>query len=365
MSRRRFGQVNKMMLNWYDYNIGLMGQSGVGKTTIAYEICNKYLGQDEYILLNIGREDGVRGLANVVSEDVREFDKLQEIVDDIMDYPEDYKDLKMIVLDTMDELVRIAEEYTVRMHNIATPEKRAETVNQAFGGYGRGEAKAIDFIQKEIDRLNSVGIRVFEVFHTKNRTKVDVITDAEYDELSSKMTNRAFEEFKTKLQVLGVAYVDREVVVENKKIRGQKKSVGRVESEERVIIFRDDSFAVDCKSRFADIKPRIPFDADAFVSALNEAIESNYQNAEVGDNIEEDRKEQEKAIEKQVEQVRQEKKEESFKDDAPDIIREKIKIANEGSKSKFIEFVKENSIDVKDLGKASAEQLKTMIEILS
>lgn len=132
---RRFGKKNKVSLNWYDYNLGLIGESGVGKTSIAYNICDKYLGEDGYILLNIGLEDGVDALPNVIYEDVEDWDKFADIVDDIVENKDKYyPDLKLIVFDTMDELIKLSQDDIIRQHNRQNPNKRINTIRAAFGG---------------------------------------------------------------------------------------------------------------------------------------------------------------------------------------------------------------------------------------
>ena len=42
--------------------------------------------------------------------------------------------------------------------------------------------------------------------------------------------------------------------------------------ESRVINFRDDTYSVDSKCRFANIIDQIPFDADSFIKAMQDAI---------------------------------------------------------------------------------------------
>ena len=83
---------------------------------------------------------------------------------------------------------------------------------------------------------------------------------------------------KKNLHFLGLAYIDREIIKEKtgKKIPGTKKdeTINRVAGESRKIKFRDDNYAVDSGSRFADITPEIPMDADAFIKALQDAIKA-------------------------------------------------------------------------------------------
>jgi hypothetical protein len=90
------------------------------------------------------------------------------------------------------------------------------------------------------------------------------------------MPQKYFNAIKTKVHFLGVAAIDREIVKEKtgKKnvVTGQDIKKGVVKSETRRITFRDDNFVIDSKSRFADIVESIPFDVDAMIEAITDAI---------------------------------------------------------------------------------------------
>ena len=40
------------------YNIGIIGEAGIGKSTLIKEVCEKIAGDEGYIMLNVGKEDG-------------------------------------------------------------------------------------------------------------------------------------------------------------------------------------------------------------------------------------------------------------------------------------------------------------------
>ncbi len=71
---RKFGKKNVIKVDPLAYNIGLLGESGIGKTTLAVDVCNKLVGEDGYILLNIGKEDGVDAIPDAVYEDIPDWD---------------------------------------------------------------------------------------------------------------------------------------------------------------------------------------------------------------------------------------------------------------------------------------------------
>lgn len=279
---RKFGRKNKITLDIMGrYNLGLIGQSGVGKSTLVKEVCEKLVGEDGYIILQIGREDGADGISGIMYETVPDWDTFEELVDDIIENKAtDYKDLKVLGYDTLDELIRLAEDETLRQWNrkqdTEKKPKYAETINGCFGGFGRGEKHAIEIIQDKMWELKQVGVSMFLIGHTKTKTLTDPVTGQEYDMLTTNMQNNYFNAFVTKLHVLGVASINREIdKVETGKVNmvtKQKEVKGKIQEARRIITFRDDNFAIDSKSRFAEIVPQIPLDADEFIKALKDAI---------------------------------------------------------------------------------------------
>jgi GTPase SAR1 family protein len=302
---RKFGKKNVIKLDPLAYNIGLIGVSGIGKTTLTKEVCEKLVGEDGYIIANVGKEDGIDAIAGVIYEDVPDWDAFDEFTTDIIENKEtDYKDLKVIAWDTIDELFRISEPESIRLYNKDVSEinasggkkkKRAKTIKQAWGGYGEGEKYTVELVMNRMWELKNVGVAMFLIGHTKKKTLTDVATDTEYDILTTNMPNNYFNAFKTKLHILGVASIDREIVrtkTDKKDFNGKDKIQGKVESETRKITFRDDNFNIDSKSRFSEIIDSIDFDPNEFITAVNNAILVEHNKQKNNKTIEEVRKEQ-------------------------------------------------------------------------
>lgn len=277
--RRRFGKRNEVKIDLTQYNIGLIGESGIGKTTLIYEVCKKVAGEDGYIFLECGKEDGADAIQGIIYENVRDWDMFEEITDDIIDNKtEYYPDLKIIVIDTYDQLLEIAKPEVIRMHNAEYPDKPVKSIKAAFGGYMGGEDKATEIVLDRLWDLKEVGVRFIIVGHVKQKEQEDVATGQKFTTLTTNMSMRDFTAIKTKLHFLGVASIDREIVQENtgRKDSKTKKDImkGVVTGESRKVTFRDDNYSIDSKSRFADIVPEISLDADAFIKALEDAIKS-------------------------------------------------------------------------------------------
>ena len=296
---RKFGQKREICIDPLAYNIGLIGESGIGKSTVIKEVCEKLAGDEGYIALDIGKEDGHDAINGIVSEKIPDWAKFKEFCDDVIENKlTDYKDLRVVVLDTFDQLLEIAEPEVIRMHNRANPDKpKITSIKAAFGGFMAGEDKAIQIVLDKLWELKGVGVSFIAIGHTKKKDVDDPITGESYSILTTNMSQRYFNALKTKLHFLGVAYIDREIVKQKtgKKnvVTKQEEVKGKVMSESRRISFRDDNYSVDSKSRFADIVDEIPLDSDAFIKAITDAIMAEHSKGDK--TVEQSKKDLEKA----------------------------------------------------------------------
>lgn len=263
--------------NIFDYNIAIFGTQGVGKSTLAYQVCHKLLG-DNYVIFNCGKEDGIKALPDAIYYDCPTWQEFDEIVTEIVNErtSDDFKDLKVVVLDTIDEIFNMAETEIVRLAKRKNPEKNITTINEAFGGFGVGLKKTEELVLDALWRLKSVGVNVFVIGHTKMKTQTDVINDGEYDILTSNLSNRYFTEIATKMDVIGICYVDRNIITEKtnrKDIKGKTIERNVIANEARKICFRSDDFVTASKSRFPDIESVIDLNADDFIKAIEDSIQ--------------------------------------------------------------------------------------------
>ena len=302
----KYGKKNEIKVNPLAYNLALIGESGIGKTTVIKEYCEK-LAPDAYIFLEIGKEDGADAINGINYLNCPEWDMdydedtnsigFNTFVEDVIDNRStDWKDLKVVVVDTCDELFAIAEPEVISMHNKDNPNKRVKSIKAAFGGFQAGEDKAIEIVLDRLWALKKVGVSFIVIGHTKTRNVTDPITGEDYMQLTTNMTQKYFNAIKTKVHFLGVAAIDREIIKEKtgKKniVTGQDIKKGVVKGETRKITFRDDNFVIDSKSRFSDIVESIPLDSDALIKAITDAIETELKKS--GKTMAEPRIEQEK-----------------------------------------------------------------------
>lgn len=313
----KYGKKNQVNLNPLSYNICLLGESKIGKTTLIHEVCSKLVGEDGYLFCEMGAErgaDAIQGIPYINctswSDDYDEVENtigISTLINDIVENKSvDYTDLKTVVIDTYDFFIDLAEEEAVRLYNKQCREKGevdkiTKSINAAWGGYGRGEKYAIKLMFDLTDKLSSVGVHTIFISHTKNKDNTDVISGTSYSILTCDMQNNYFNALKKKLHFLAVAYFNREFVTKNKKKVGNKEiDIKKINTESRRIKFRSDDYSVDSGSRFADIVDDIPMDADEFIKAMTDAIENESNKS--GKSIAEAKKEQ-----KKVEKAKEEK----------------------------------------------------------
>ena len=282
----KFGKKNKVSLNPLDANICLLGLPKIGKTTIMKEIAEKLVGEDGYLFLEMYRENGAKYIENIVYEDVPDWDTFVEIIDDIVENrTTDYADLKVVFLDTLDNALQLAEQESIRLWNKENPAKRTTAINAAWGGYMKGQDKAMELLQEQLFRLRTVGVAFSVIGHVRQTTITDPITNESYQQITSDVSQRYFNQLKKNIDLVGIAYIDRELT--KNKVNG--KEVSTVKSETRKIKFRDDNYTVDSGSRMSQIVSEINFDADEFIDAMRNALESEVKKS--GKSVEDRKKE--------------------------------------------------------------------------
>ena len=354
-----YGKKNQIKINPFEYNIGLIGESGIGKTTIIWEMCRKHLGDDGVLFAECGKEDGadaINGLNYInCPEWSADYDEdanavgFEDLIDDIIENKTtEYPSLKVLVIDTYDQLVDIAKDEVVRMHNRLNPDKQVKTIKAAFGGFMAGDDKATEIVLNKLWELKKVGVHFIIIGHVKVKSQSDVKTGQEYQTLTTNMSNRDFTAIKTKLHFLGVAYIDREFLHERtgkKDAKGKEIIKSTVAKESRRITFRDDNYSVDSKSRFANIVNEIPFDPDELYNALCDAIKSEATKG--GKPIETMAKEQAVAAEEREKEIAKAEEERRAKKSFDD------------NMAKIISYIKENvKTNMDAIRKISAETKK-------
>ena len=293
---RKFGKKNHVKVDPFNYSLMMLGEPKIGKTSLLYQVAEKLVGEDGYIFAELYREKGADAIEGIVAENIPTWDDWVEFVDDIVDNKTtDYADLRVVFADTYDQYILMAEEEAIRLWNKDNPDKRAKTLNQSWGGFGSGK-KVIELMFEQIDRLESVGVKVWWIGHVKTKEVKNIYDEETYQTLTSDQQQNYFNALKKNLHFLCLAYFDRQL---QKEKTGRKNLVTKkeetktvIKDETRKIKFRDDSFVVDSGSRFSDIVPEINLDADEFITAITDAIKAEINKG--GVSVEERKKENDK-----------------------------------------------------------------------
>ena len=284
---RKYGHRNTVSENLSDYMIGLLGESGIGKSSTIVSVCHKEFGDDGYILFNMGKEQGIDAIDNAIYENIEDWKKFDEVTKDIIKNKQtDYPNLKVVVIDTIDQALAISTAETIRRWNAENMGKKnfepAKTLSACWGGFSAPLDYNVNLLLDKFWELKKVGVQVWIIGHVKTKEIIDPITGNTYSTLTTDISQRDFNAFKNKLHVVGIAYIDRNIETVDtgrKNIVNHKPiTVNKVANEARRISFRDDTYSVDSKSRFADIVSDIPLDADAFIKALKDAIRAAKKN---------------------------------------------------------------------------------------
>lgn len=280
MARRR-GIVNELKVDLGNYSYILNGVGGIGKTTMAFEMGKKITGSNEgTFIITIGEEPTPDHLHDALYDKAPDWSELMDITEDLIENKADYPNTRFVAPDSMDELFRIAEAEVVRMYNKENPEKKVKLVSQCYGGFQKGENKALDLVINWFGSLRSAGYSVFFIGHTKQKNKKDIIQDVEFTQYTNKLESKYYEAIKDKVNIACMAYNEMQLEdvteVRDAFSKGTKK-VGNLIGSKRVLVFRDDDYGIDTKSHFKHIVSKVDFSTDNFIEAVTNAIKAELE----------------------------------------------------------------------------------------
>lgn len=258
-------KINKVSLDFENYYFFLKGVEKSGKTTLARDLVLKLYGKAEAgLLLAIGKEKGYKALDNIQALDVEEWSDFEEAIDDLIENREEYKDIKLVFIDTLDELIEMAEKATIAYSNRTTG-KRVSTLNQALGGYGAGRKHLCKIVDEKLSALKSSGYGIFVIGHTKLKTikEQGMVEEQEFQVLDSNLNSDYANIVAHKADVIATINVEREV-----------NDSKRVTDTKRYVYFRNNGF-INAGSRFSNIVAKVELSADNFIKAITDAIKNS------------------------------------------------------------------------------------------
>jgi len=281
MERRKIGSKTSVALDFADYSYMLNGTAGIGKTTTAVEIGQKLYGEDGVLLLTIGEEPKPEHMGNVLNEVAKDWEDFSSILKLLIKYKkEDYPDLRMVAMDTTNEIFRLAEAFVVAKYNNDNPTKKVGSIKGAYGGFQAGENMVVDLVVRAIFPLRNAGICPFFIGHTKKKNIKDIQTDIEYEVTTSDLDSKYYNAIKDRVSIVGCAYVERimnDVKTVEDAFSKKNKKVGRIESEKRVVAFRDEEHSIDNKSHLKFIAAKVDFTSDDIIEGIQTAIKKQVE----------------------------------------------------------------------------------------
>ena len=277
MAERKFGKVYKMSEKFEDYSYIINGVGGIGKTTLVYEIGKLVTGSNEgTFIITCGGENKPKHIPDAFGDVAPDFKTFVAIVKELCANKEAYPDTKFVAIDSLDEFARIAEAYVIAEWNASCDiNERAKSISQAYKGFQKGESRACDLMIQQVMKLQEAGYSLLEIGHTKTKSKTDVISQVQFEQLTCNLDNKYYNALKDKVNLVAMCYFQHIIEnVEEKKNAFTKKmdKVGDLVDRKRIMVFADDDNAIDCKSHFEYITHQIDFSAEGFVKAVEEAI---------------------------------------------------------------------------------------------
>ena len=274
---RKFGKTYKMSEKFEDYSYIINGVGGIGKTTLVYEIGKIVTGSNEgTFIITCGGENKPKHIPDAFGDVAPDFKTFVAIVKELCTNREAYPDTKFVAIDSLDEFARIAEAYVIAEWNATCDiNERAKSISQAYKGFQKGESRACDLMIQQVMKLQEAGYSLLEIGHTKTKSKTDVITQVQFEQLTCNLDNKYYNALKDKVNLVAMCYFQHIIDnVEEKKNAFTKKmdKVGELVDRKRIMVFADDDNAIDCKSHFEYITHQIDFSAEGFINAVEDAI---------------------------------------------------------------------------------------------
>lgn len=277
MAERKFGKTYKMSEKFEDYSYIINGVGGIGKTTLVYKIGKLVTGSNEgTFIITCGGENKPKHIPDAFGDVAPDFKTFVAIVKELCTNKEAYPHTKFVAIDSLDEYARIVDDYVVAEWNATCDiNERAKSIKQAYKGFQGGENRATNLMIQQVMKLQDAGYSLLEIGHTKTKTKEDVTTKIQFEQLTCNLDNKYYNALKDKVNLVAMCYFEHIIDnVEEKKNAFTKKmnKVGELVDRKRVMVFADDDNAIDCKSHFEYIAHKIDFDAVGFVKAVEDAI---------------------------------------------------------------------------------------------
>lgn len=350
----------KVDLTSYPHYV-IMGIPKAGKTELMFNLAKQEYSLDEMLLISTGMEQGYKALPDIQYEEVLKFNKKEDsegnrgfvqVVDDIV---KNYKELgiKMVVIDTLDELINIGTEQ-VLLESRQQTGKPCKSLLDAFNGFNRGRDRLLDLIMNEIHKLDRLPIAVFIIGHTKFKIKKDGLSGEEFEQLTNNLRSDFFSPVANSAQMIVNITVERDIVD------------GQQVGETRYMYFKNNGL-IDCGCRFEGLPEKLELSAENFMKAFKLGVENSLKKSNVKKDVEEMRNEEIKEQETEAEKVQQEVEEEQKEDEKVSkkelMAQIKDKAQTKEQRTALLEYVK-NECNKTKVSELTIEELEKALTLM-
>jgi GTPase SAR1 family protein len=241
-----------------EYFILCYGVGKAGKTTLFYKLAqSEYIGGLDKALL-VAFEEGYKALNGIHAVSINEWKDFIALVDQLVEHREQIT-YKWIGLDTLDYLYQYATDFVVKRERIAKKDAKIKAIGDI--AWGAGYQMVADEVDKQIKRLQSIGLGIFAITHDKEK-KIELKNGQTFDKTTVTLPEKAKNLFVNMSDFIIYISINKEV------------SNGSV-LENRYIHFRSDG-DIEAGSRFENVPDKIEYDVDLFVQTFEKAVLASY-----------------------------------------------------------------------------------------
>ena len=254
--------INTIVPDLTKYYYFLQGVEKIGKTTFFRDLVLELFNGDatQGLLLAIGSEKGFKALDNIQVIEIETWADFVGIINELCATKQ--HGIKLVGVDTYDELVELAEKEVLRLSRLETG-KPCKSLNAALGGYGAGRKRLCQIVDEQLSKLHTqCGLLV--IGHTKIKTikEQGITEDMEYNVLDSNLNKDYASVVSNKADVIATGVIERQI------------EDGRTQNIQRNLYLRNSGFVV-AGSRFRNVPDKIEFNAKKFIETITEAIKNS------------------------------------------------------------------------------------------
>lgn len=256
-------KVHQIVPDIRNASIFLRGQPKIGKSCLFRDVVlKKYNDPERGLLIKCGAESGDTMIDEVNSVQIEKWADLVDLVDWLIEERGKEHNIEIIAFDTVDELVKMAELKAMDdswAENKGKGGTKPKSINQAFGGYGKGPAYAVNQLLTPL--LSSLKKRfgLWGIAHTKMKTSTNSVDslnpETAVQQLTSNLDSRYEACFSGLLDIIVTGAFENDEIIGSvtKGFGTSEKEINLVDAtkQKRKLYFRSTPF-VDAGGRFAD-----------------------------------------------------------------------------------------------------------------